>query len=119
MATIEMAKPAAKTASTQQMVTLRIWRSDTRGGRFEDYVTPAADRSLLPIPNTVVRALTAARDDIAGDEQEQVTLVHDRCREPGLWFGLQPDVPAVLRLVHDLDETDAVRVLRTHNRRSP
>ena len=47
MATVEMALPAGKTAATRQMVTLRIWRGDANGGKFEDYVTPVTEGMIV------------------------------------------------------------------------
>jgi succinate dehydrogenase / fumarate reductase iron-sulfur subunit len=41
MATME------KTHATGQMVTLRIWRGDGNGGKFEDYVTPVTEGMVV------------------------------------------------------------------------
>src|SRR5262249_23068297 len=38
--------PASATAK-ETMVTLRIWRGDGAGGKFEDYVTPVADGMVV------------------------------------------------------------------------
>jgi succinate dehydrogenase / fumarate reductase iron-sulfur subunit len=49
MATLEQAAPAPATqgASAQRMVTLRIWRGDEKGGRFEDYTTPVTEGMVV------------------------------------------------------------------------
>src|SRR4051794_16246455 len=49
MATLEQAAPAAATAAAgaQRMVTLRIWRGDDKGGRFEDYTTPVTEGMVV------------------------------------------------------------------------
>jgi succinate dehydrogenase / fumarate reductase, iron-sulfur subunit len=47
MATITMAPPAEPTAGTRQMVTLRVWRGDAAGGKFEDYVTPVSEGMVV------------------------------------------------------------------------
>jgi succinate dehydrogenase / fumarate reductase, iron-sulfur subunit len=41
------AAPAGKHASMPQTVTLRIWRGDAQGGKFEDYVTPASEGMVV------------------------------------------------------------------------
>lgn len=46
MAVAEAAPPGAA-AGTQQMVTLRIWRGDSGGGRFEDYKTPVSEGMVV------------------------------------------------------------------------
>jgi succinate dehydrogenase / fumarate reductase iron-sulfur subunit len=46
MATLEMAPPK-QAAGTGQMVTLRIWRGDAQGGKFEDYTTPATEGMVV------------------------------------------------------------------------
>src|SRR5438045_3545540 len=47
MATLEMAAPAATTASPPQTVTLRIWRGDAKGGKFEDYTTTISEGMVV------------------------------------------------------------------------
>jgi succinate dehydrogenase / fumarate reductase iron-sulfur subunit len=47
MATIAIPTPAAKTAGTPQMVTLRIWRGDAKGGTFENYVTAVSEGMVV------------------------------------------------------------------------
>ncbi len=47
MATLEMAPPAEKTASTSKTATLRIWRGDVNGGKFADYVTPVSEGMVV------------------------------------------------------------------------
>src|SRR5215471_8662862 len=47
MATLEMAPPAAKTPGQQRMVTLRIWRGDAQGGKFENYATPVTEGMVV------------------------------------------------------------------------
>ena len=47
MTTLEMAPPAGKTSGTTQSVTLRIWRGDARGGKFEDYATPVTEGMVV------------------------------------------------------------------------
>src|SRR5438045_1074369 len=47
MATLEMAAPAATTASPPQTVTLRIWRGDAKGGKFEDYATSVSEGMVV------------------------------------------------------------------------
>jgi succinate dehydrogenase / fumarate reductase iron-sulfur subunit len=47
MATAEIAPPTEKTAVSQQMVTLRIWRGDAQGGKFEDFVTPVTEGMVV------------------------------------------------------------------------
>src|SRR5438094_9361619 len=48
-------------AGTKQMVTLRIWRGDAQGGRFEDYTTPATEGMV------VLDAVHRVQADQAGD----------------------------------------------------
>jgi succinate dehydrogenase / fumarate reductase iron-sulfur subunit len=45
MAAPQAAAPTA--AGSQQMVTLRIWRGDAQGGRFEDYSTPVTEGMVV------------------------------------------------------------------------
>jgi succinate dehydrogenase / fumarate reductase iron-sulfur subunit len=47
MATVETAPPVPKTTTTHQTVTLRIWRGDAQGGKFEDYVTPVSEGMVV------------------------------------------------------------------------
>src|SRR5207344_2565521 len=49
MAALEMAPapPAGKAGADRQMVTLRIWRGDAQGGKFEDYTTPVAEGMVV------------------------------------------------------------------------
>jgi succinate dehydrogenase / fumarate reductase iron-sulfur subunit len=49
MATLEKAAAphAGKTSDTAQMVTLRIWRGDAQGGKFEDYSTPVTEGMVV------------------------------------------------------------------------
>jgi succinate dehydrogenase / fumarate reductase iron-sulfur subunit len=37
----------ASTPGTERTATLRIWRGDTQGGRFEDYATPVSDGMVV------------------------------------------------------------------------
>ena len=63
MATLEMAPPAQKTAGTQQMVTLRIWRGDAQGGDFVNYTTPVSEGMVVLDAGHQVQATQA--DDLA------------------------------------------------------
>src|SRR5262249_50347885 len=49
MATLEQAPPAPATTAgaTPRMVTLRIWRGDAAGGKFEDYATPVSEGMVV------------------------------------------------------------------------
>jgi succinate dehydrogenase / fumarate reductase iron-sulfur subunit len=47
MATVESAPLAGKSTTTQQTATLRIWRGDAEGGKFEDYVTPVTEGMVV------------------------------------------------------------------------
>src|SRR5580765_2149063 len=48
MSTLEMAPAkAAASTSTSHMVTLRIWRGDSEGGKFEDFVTPVTEGMVV------------------------------------------------------------------------
>jgi succinate dehydrogenase / fumarate reductase, iron-sulfur subunit len=47
MATLEMAPPTTSASGHQTMVTLRIWRGDANGGKFEDYSTPAGEGMVV------------------------------------------------------------------------
>src|SRR6516162_5636687 len=41
------APPNAETATTQKTATLRIWRGDLQGGKFEDYATPVSEGMVV------------------------------------------------------------------------
>jgi succinate dehydrogenase / fumarate reductase iron-sulfur subunit len=41
------APPTATPAATEQSATLRIWRGDARGGKFEDYTTPVSEGMVV------------------------------------------------------------------------
>jgi len=41
------APPTATPAATEQSATLRIWRGDERGGKFEDYATPLSEGMVV------------------------------------------------------------------------
>jgi succinate dehydrogenase / fumarate reductase iron-sulfur subunit len=47
MATLETAPAATPVKGKETMVTLRIWRGDAQGGKFEDYVTPVAEGMVV------------------------------------------------------------------------
>ena len=39
--------PTSKPSGTEQSATLRIWRGDGQGGRFEDYATPVSEGMVV------------------------------------------------------------------------
>src|ERR671937_304313 len=45
--TLPMAPATTAAPGAQQMVTLRIWRGDGSGGKFEDYVTPVTEGMVV------------------------------------------------------------------------
>ncbi len=47
MTTPPMAPPDQKTVGARQTATLRIWRGDAQGGKFEDYVTPVSEGMVV------------------------------------------------------------------------
>jgi succinate dehydrogenase / fumarate reductase iron-sulfur subunit len=66
MATLDMASARPKDNAlpgAQQMVTLRIWRGDAQGGKFEDYVTPVT--SGMVVLDAVHHAQAQQANDLA------------------------------------------------------
>src|SRR6187397_3603135 len=47
MIPLQMAPSAAKSHSLPPTATLRIWRGDAAGGKFEDYVTPVSEGMVV------------------------------------------------------------------------
>src|ERR1041385_8734494 len=47
MTSLPMAPPAGKHAAMPQTVTLRIWRGDAQGGKFEDYTTEVSEGMVV------------------------------------------------------------------------
>src|SRR3954468_9127620 len=47
MATTETAPATVAVRPKEQMVTLRIWRGDAQGGKFEDYSTPVTEGMVV------------------------------------------------------------------------
>src|SRR5437016_8321184 len=47
MTAVATAPPGQQPAAAQRMVTLRIWRGNAQGGKFEDYATPVSEGMVV------------------------------------------------------------------------
>jgi succinate dehydrogenase / fumarate reductase, iron-sulfur subunit len=107
MATIEMATPAAKTARTQQMVTLRIWRGDAKGGTFEDYVTPSSEGMV------VLDAVHRVQADQANDLAVRWNCKAGKCGSCSAEINGKPALMCMTQLVHmPLDQPVVLEPMR-------
>src|SRR5262249_37327924 len=94
MATVEMAPPAGKTAATQQMATLRIWRGDAKGGTFEDYATPITEGMV------VLDAVHRVQADQANDLAVRWNCKVGRCGSCSAEINGKPALMCMTRLAH-------------------
>src|SRR6516164_3532869 len=95
MATIEAAAPPAeKTNASQQMVTLRIWRGDTTGGKFEDYLTPVSEGMV------VLDAVLRVQADLAYDLAVRWNCKSGRCGSCSAEINGKPALLCMTQLAH-------------------
>jgi succinate dehydrogenase / fumarate reductase iron-sulfur subunit len=94
MTTIEMAPPAGKTAGIQRMVTLRIWRGDANGGKFEDYVTPVSEGMV------VLDALHRVQADQANDLAVRWNCKAGKCGSCSAEINGKPALMCMTQLAH-------------------
>jgi succinate dehydrogenase / fumarate reductase iron-sulfur subunit len=107
MATLEVAPPAEKTAGTQQMATLRIWRGDATGGRFEDYVTPVSEGMV------VLDAVNRVQADQANDLAVRWNCKAGKCGSCSAEINGKPALMCMTQLAHlPLDQPVVVEPMR-------
>jgi succinate dehydrogenase / fumarate reductase, iron-sulfur subunit len=107
MTTIEMAPPAGKTAGIQQMVTLRIWRGDANGGKFEDYVTPVSEGMV------VLDALHRVQADQANDLAVRWNCKAGKCGSCSAEINGKPALLCMTQLAHvPLDQPVVLEPMR-------
>ena len=94
MTTIEVAPPAGKTTGIQQMVTLRIWRGDANGGKFEDYVTPVSEGMV------VLDALHRVQADQANDLAVRWNCKAGKCGSCSAEINGKPALMCMTQLAH-------------------
>jgi succinate dehydrogenase / fumarate reductase iron-sulfur subunit len=108
MATLEMAKAPPEHASTpQQMVTLRIWRGDAQGGKFEDYVTPVTHGMV------VLDAVHQAQAQQANDLAVRWNCKAGKCGSCSAEINGKPRLMCMTQLAHiPLDQPVVLEPLR-------
>jgi succinate dehydrogenase / fumarate reductase iron-sulfur subunit len=107
MATVEMAPPEGKTAATQQMATLRIWRGDAKGGKFEDYATPVTEGMV------VLDAVHRVQADQANDLAVRWNCKVGRCGSCSAEINGKPALMCMTQLAHlPLDQPVVLEPMR-------
>ena len=107
MATITMAPPAELTAGTQQMVTLRVWRGDATGGKFEDYVTPVSEGMV------VLDAVHRVQADQANDLAVRWNCKAGKCGSCSAEINGKPALMCMTQLAHlPLDQPVVLEPMR-------
>jgi succinate dehydrogenase / fumarate reductase iron-sulfur subunit len=107
MTTIEMAPRAAKTAGIQQMVTLRVWRGDATGGKFEDYVTPVSEGMV------VLDALHRVQAEQANDLAVRWNCKAGKCGSCSAEINGKPALMCMTQLAHlPLDQPVVLEPMR-------
>jgi succinate dehydrogenase / fumarate reductase iron-sulfur subunit len=94
MTTIAMAPRAGKTAGIKQMVTLRIWRGDAHGGKFEDYATPVSEGMV------VLDAVHRVQADEANDLAVRWNCKAGKCGSCSAEINGKPALMCMTQLAH-------------------
>ena len=106
MATLAMA-PAVKTSGTTQMVTLRIWRGDAAGGKFEDYSTRVSEGMV------VLDAVHQVQADQANDLAVRWNCKAGKCGSCSAEINGKPALMCMTQLAHvPLDQPIVLEPMR-------
>ena len=100
-ATIEQAPPVSQTKET--MVTLRIWRGDGAGGKFEDYKTPVAEGMV------VLDAVHRVQADQANDLALRWNCKAGRCGSCSAEINGKPRLMCMTQIA-DLPAEEAIQI---------
>jgi succinate dehydrogenase / fumarate reductase iron-sulfur subunit len=107
MAKLEMAPAASKIAGQQQMVTLRIWRGDAAGGKFEDYATPVSEGMV------VLDAVHQVQADQANDLAVRWNCKAGKCGSCSAEINGKPRLMCMTQLAHvPLDQPIVLEPMR-------
>jgi succinate dehydrogenase / fumarate reductase iron-sulfur subunit len=107
MTTIEKAPPAGKTAGIQQTATLRVWRGDTNGGKFVDYVTPVSEGMV------VLDALHRVQADQANDLAVRWNCKAGKCGSCSAEINGKPGLLCMTQMAHlPLDQSVVLEPMR-------
>jgi succinate dehydrogenase / fumarate reductase iron-sulfur subunit len=96
MATLEKAPaaPAGQTSEAARMVTLRIWRGDAQGGKFEDYSTPVTEGMV------VLDAVHRVQADLANDLAVRWNCKAGKCGSCSAEINGKPALMCMTQLAH-------------------
>jgi succinate dehydrogenase / fumarate reductase, iron-sulfur subunit len=107
MATLPMVPPVGKTSGSQQMVTLRIWRGEPKGGKFEDYVTPVTEGMV------VLDAVHRVQADQANDLAVRWNCKAGKCGSCSAEINGKPALMCMTQLTHlPLDQPVVLEPMR-------
>src|ERR1700736_6803450 len=101
MATLEKAAAphAERTSDTARMVTLRVWRGDAQGGKFEDYSTPVTEGMV------VLDAVHRVQADQANDMAVRWNCKAGKCGSCSAEINGKPRLMCMTQMAHvPLDE---------------
>jgi succinate dehydrogenase / fumarate reductase, iron-sulfur subunit len=106
--TLPMAPPAKTTGhAAAQAVTLRIWRGDAAGGRFEDYITPVSEGMV------VLDAVHQVQAEAANDLAVRWNCKAGRCGSCSAEINGKPALMCMTQLAHvPLDQPVVLEPMR-------
>jgi succinate dehydrogenase / fumarate reductase iron-sulfur subunit len=101
------APPATKTHPLPSMVTLRIWRGDAQGGKFEDYTTPVSEGMV------VLDAVHRVQAEKANDLAVRWNCKAGKCGSCSAEINGKPALMCMTQLAHlPLDEPVTIEPMR-------
>jgi succinate dehydrogenase / fumarate reductase iron-sulfur subunit len=102
------APPATQTHPLPSMVTLRIWRGDAQGGKFEDYTTPVSEGMV------VLDAVHRVQAEKANDLAVRWNCKAGKCGSCSAEINGKPKLMCMTQLAHlPLDEPITIEPMRS------